>query len=321
MVSHEDLALLHTFATVARQGSFTRAATALGLSKSVVSERIRVLEDRLGLQVLRRNTRQLHLTTEGESILEVALELGAALERVAAIAEGHSAQPSGPMRVACTGDLGPLLVAPTVARLALVHPRVRFEILSGDHLVDLLAAGIDIAVRLGAPKDSPMTVHKLARFVEPIVAAPAVAGALGAITSPAALSDARWVRHALVSKRTMQFHGPGGARAEIEPEMHVQADSAHTVLSLLLQGAGVGCLPEYQLREHVAAGRLIHLCRGWVWKEVILYVLMPPRGAIRPIHRIFVDALRAQLALDELRWRPAFSLPTTTTTARGAAQA
>jgi len=128
--------------------------------------------------------------------------------------------------------------------------------------------------------------------------------ALGRVTRPRELATARWVRHSLVSTATMRFLGPGGAIEEIVPVVCAEANSGATVLSLLLNGAGVGVLPEHALREHLHEGRLIRLCPAWIWKRVTLYALMPSKASQRPALAAFLAMLRDQVANDRTRWTP-----------------
>jgi DNA-binding transcriptional LysR family regulator len=77
------------------------------------------------------------------------------------------------------------------------------------------------------------------------------------------------------------------------------------VLGLILAGAGVGVLPTHLLREHLASGRLVLLCPGWIWKKVALYAVMPSRPSRSPALTAFLKMLVDQVALDGLRWAPA----------------
>jgi DNA-binding transcriptional LysR family regulator len=92
--------------------------------------------------------------------------------------------------------------------------------------------------------------RRLAVLSEPIVAAPALAGRLGAAARPRALSAAPWVKHSLLGSNTLTFSGPNGQTDAVTPSFRAQANSGSTLLSLLLHGAGVGVLPEHALREH-----------------------------------------------------------------------
>lgn len=305
MLGPADAPLLAAFAAVARRGSYSRAADELRLSKSVVSERVRQLEERCGARLLERTTRSVRLTEAGHGALTAAAEVEAALTRLSATLDARQREPSGTLRVTTTNDLGPLLVAPAAARLVATYPRAQVAITSDDALHDLLGDGIDVAVRLGAPRSSSLVVRKLAVLDEPVVAAPGLAERWGHVTRPRELSEAPWVRHSLLPARALRFTGPGGATDEVVPTVRAEADTGATVLALLLSGAGVGVFPEHALAEHLAAGRLVQLCPGWVWKRVHLFALTPSRVGPRSLAGLFLAMVRDQLALDRARWRTA----------------
>ena len=302
MLSASDGPLLIAFAAVVRHGSFSAAAQVLRLSKSVLSERVQQLEAQCGTRLLERTTRRMRLTDAGSEVLVAATRVEDALVQLGHSLDSRRSEPAGLLRISTTVDLGPLLVGPTVARFVARHPKVRVEIVSADAPLDLLAQRIDLAVRLGAPKSSSFVVRKLAQFREPIVAAPDLADTLGPVSRPRDLAQAPWVGHSLIVGASLRFSGPGGARDEISPRMVAEADTGATLLSLLLSGAGVGVLPEHALREHLASGRLVQLCPGWIWKKVALYALMPSGPAHSPATKAFLAMLRTQLQHDALRW-------------------
>ncbi|MCX5742607.1 MAG: LysR substrate-binding domain-containing protein [Proteobacteria bacterium] len=302
MISAADAPLLAVFAAVVQRGSFSAAALQLKLSKSVVSERVKLLEERCGARLLERTTRRLMLTALGEEVLATTARVEDEFGLLAQRLDAARREPSGVLRVSTTNDLGPLLVGPVVARFVAAYPRVRVEIISDDAQRDLLGDKVDVAVRLGAPKASSFVVRKLCELTEPIVAAPTLADALGRVVRPRELAAAPWVRHSLVAAATMRFHGPGGEIEEIAPTVRAEANTGATVLGLLLHGAGVGVLPEHALREHLHEGRLVCLCPGWIWKRVTLYAVMPSRASQRPALSAFLAMLREQIARDRMRW-------------------
>lgn len=304
MISAADAPLLAVFAAVVHRGSFSAAATHLKVSKSVVSERVRQLEQRCGARLLERTTRRIMLTALGEEVLTTTTQLEDALGRLSDRLDLARREPSGVLRVSTTNDLGPLLVGPVAARFVVTHPRVRVEIASEDAQHDLLGGKIDIAVRLGAPRASNFVVRRLCTLKEPIVAAPGLADTFAHVSRPRELADAPWVRHSLVSAATMRFAGPGGAVDEIAPTIRAEANSGATLLSLLLHGAGLGVLPEHALREHLNEGRLIRLCPAWIWKSVTLYAVMPSRASQRPALVAFLAMLREHVARDRTRFMP-----------------
>lgn len=302
MISAAEGPLLTVFAAVVRHGSFSAAARELKVSKSVISERVRLLEERAGARLLERTTRKLRLTGAGAEVLEAATRVEDALGQLSRSLDEKRREPTGVLRVATTSDLGVLLVAPVAARLVGAYPGLRVEVLAEDALRDVLEAGVDVAVRLGAPRSSSFVIRKLAVAAEPIVAAPAIADRLGSAARPRDLADAPWVRHAIVTGGTMRFTGPGGAVEEIAPRFRAEASSGGTVLGLILEGAGVGVFPDYALQEHLAAGRLVRLCPGWEWKRVTLYALTASRSSRSPAIQAFLSMLRERIGSDAWRW-------------------
>lgn len=302
MITPADGPLLLAFSAVARLGSFSAAAAELKLSKSVVSERVKELEERCAARLLERTTRRQRLTAAGADVLTVARGIEDALGLLAQRLETQRHEPAGVLRVSTTNDLGPLLVGPVAARLLNAHPQVRIEIIAEDARRDVLADHIDVAIRLGAPGTTSFVVRKLAMLREPIVAAPALAERFGGATRPRELVDAPWVRHGLLAAHSLRFTGPRGAVDDLTPCFRAEANSGSTLLSLLLHGAGVGVLPEHALREHLHDGRLVELCPGWTWKQVALYALMPSRTSQKPALKVFLAMLAEQLAADRLRW-------------------
>jgi DNA-binding transcriptional LysR family regulator len=294
--------LLAVFAAVVRRGSFSGAATELKLSKSVVSERLQRLEALCGARLLERTTRRMRLTEAGAAVLEAATRAEALLQQTEQVLDERQQEPTGTLRVATTHDLGSLLVAPAVARVVSAWPRLRVEVLVDDAARDVLEARVDVAIRLGAPKDSSFIVRKLATVEEPIVGAPAVVEALGRVTRPRELSRAPWVRHTLLPGPALRFTGPGGAVDELVPTVRVEANSGATLVSLLLHGAGLGVMPEHALREHLASGRLVRVCPGWSWKRVSVYALTPSKASGGAALKVFLAEVKAQLARDRLRW-------------------
>ncbi len=304
MVTATDGPLLAVFAVVVRHGSFSAAARELKLSKSVISARVGLLEERCGARLLERTTRRMRITDAGAEVLEAATRVSDALAQLSRSLDTRQSEPSGVLRVSTTIDLASLLVAPTVARFVGAYPKVRVEILASDVSRDLLEDRVDLALRLGAPKATSFVARKLAVLAEPIVASPALAVAYRRVTRPRELAGAPWVRHSLLSGASMRFLGPGGATDELTPTIRAEANAGTTVVSLLLSGAGLGVMPEHALREHVHEGRLVVLGPGWTWKRVTLYALTPSGPSRSPIVAAFLAGLRAQLAHDALRWAP-----------------
>jgi DNA-binding transcriptional LysR family regulator len=276
MFKPRDLPLLAVFGAVARSGSFTAAGRELGVSKSVVSDQVRTLEERCGVRLIERSTRRLKLTQVGEGILSIASRVAAAGRDIDSILEEHRDAPVGMLRIATTHDLSERFVAPTVARLARLHPQLRADIVSDDGPADLIKGGFDLAVRLGAPLDSQLVMRKLGAFDEALYASPALADTFSHVTRPRDLAGAPWVRHSLLPKLDVwTFRGPRRDVDEIGVTVRAQANTGDGVRALLLGGAGFGVLPTYQATHDVRRGALVRVCPEWIWRGVTLYAVFP----------------------------------------------
>lgn len=304
MPAPRDLPLLVTFAAVVRRGSFTAAARELGLSKSSVSEQVRALEERCGVRLLERSTRKVRPTQVGEQVMATAAIVADASCSLDAVLEDHRDAPVGTLRVATTQDLGPRLVAPVAARLAVQHPRLRVEVTSDDSTRDLVQEGFDVAVRLGEPRLQGRVVVRLGQVPEPIVGTPALANAWSAARRPRDLRGAPWVHHALLAgTEVMSFIGPRDAREEVAVERRAHANTGEGVRALLLHGAGLGVLPEYMVADDLRAGALVRVCPDWLWKRVSLFVELPSSRQKPRRVRLFVDAIKHAVAEGALTLR------------------
>lgn len=293
MFAARDLPLLAVFASVARHGSITAAARELGVSKSVVSDQLRALEARCAVRLIERTTRRMSLTQVGEKLLAVAAAAVDAARDAGQILEEHRQALTGTLRVATTHDLSARLVAPVVARVAAEHAQLRVDIVSDDSLHDLIAERFDVAVRLGAPRDSGFVMRRLCVFPERIFAAPALAAAYAQATRPRELRGAPWVRHSVVNRSaTWRFRGPRGEIEEVSFETRAQANTGDGVRALLLGGIGLGVLPEYQVAHDLRRGALVTICPAWMWRRVTLYALLPS-GKRQPRRvELFLGALK-----------------------------
>lgn len=293
MLAARDLPLLAVFACVARHGSFTAAARELGVSKSVVSDQLRALEARCAVRLIERTTRTMSLTQVGEELLSVAAAAVDATRDAGRILDEHRQALIGTLRIATTHDLSSRLVAPLVAHLAADHAQLRVDIVSDDLPHDLIAERFDLAVRLGAPRDSGFVMRRLCVFPERIVAAPALAAAHAHVRRPRDLRGAPWVKHSLVNRsQVWRFRGPRGEVDELAFETRAQANTGDGVRALLLGGIGLGVLPEYQVAADLRRGALVAMCPDWIWRRVTLYALLPS-GKRQPKRvELFLGALK-----------------------------
>ncbi len=293
--SIEDLVGLASFAQVVETRSFTAAAAALAVSKSAVSARVARLEDRLGVRLLHRTTRRVSPTDAGLALYAHAARMVAAADEAAELAEGASSEPRGLLRVSAPVRFSDLYLAGPVAELLATHPAMRVELVTSDRLVDLIAEGFDVAVRISALKDSSLVAKKLAIDRLVVVASPAYLARAGVPRTPAEL-----VHHECLRSSHLSAGGEWGFRGVSSGDRLVgggrfASSDAGVLIEAAAAGLGLAVLPSSMVARDLAEARLVAL-DGFPGRELGVYAVHPHRRHVPPKVRTFVDLLAARFA-------------------------
>lgn len=291
-----DLADMAVFAAVARSGSYTGGAAALGMSKSAASKAITRLERRLGTRLLHRTTRSLTLTEAGRALearagrmLEEAL---AGAEAVAALAQA----PLGTLRVNGPVTFGEMYLAPALPQLLQRYPGLRVELVLDDRLVDAVAGGWDVVVRISAMSDSTLAVRKLAQDRRVVAASPDYLARRGTPRTPDDLLGHDCLHYTNVS-RTMEwrFRGPRGPLS-VGTTGSFDANHGLSLREAALAGVGIGVFPEFMVAAELRAGRLVELLAPWgLPRRTAIHALFSRGRPSPPKVRVFVDHLAERL--------------------------
>lgn len=262
---------LRTFAEVAEAGGVTPAARRLGVSKSVVSRRLRRLEEALGVRLLARNTRGASLTQAGERYREhagrIIIELDAARE---AIAENGEVQ--GRLRISAPVTFGPAHIAPILAELAMRHPRLSVQAVYTDRFVDLVGEGFDAALRLGYLTDSDLKARRIAPMHGRLVASPTYLARRGRPETPEDLLD----HEALMQDAAPWRLTVDGVPRAVAVRGRFKSDNGEALAAAALAGLGVAALPEVLVAPHLASGGLVSILDAYPPPEAGLYLMRPP---------------------------------------------
>src|SRR5918996_3445658 len=172
------------FARIVGAGSLSAAARDLGLSPALVSRRLAALEGRLGVRLVNRTTRSLHLTDEGAAYYDTCTRILAEIQEADAAASAGRAEPRGVLRVALPASFGNRHVAPLVPRFAERYPDVQIALSLSDRTVNVVEEGFDLAVRIADLADSSLAARKLAPNRRVVCASPAYLARHGAPRTP-----------------------------------------------------------------------------------------------------------------------------------------
>jgi DNA-binding transcriptional LysR family regulator len=250
---------LIAFARAGSLGSYTQAARSLGVSPSAVSKSVQRLENQLGLRLFARTTRSLVLTSEGRELHEQALRLLRQAEEIEQTATAARSEPSGTLHVTAPLPIGVHILAPAIPLFRERYPKVSVDLRLGDRHVDLIEAGIDVAVRVGEVADSRLLSRKLGVHRVGAFASPDYLNRRGMPRHPDDLVDHDCVTFRYQSSGQL-LRWPfqvGSRRIEIVPAHTVVTDASDAVAEIAIAGGGVCVSPTYVAASSVAAGKLV----------------------------------------------------------------
>lgn len=280
------------FAKVVEEGGFTAAARVLGVSKSFVSKRIRELEDRVGVRLLDRTTRQVTVTDAGasfhERVSKILGEVDAAENELTA--SQHS--PKGLLRVSVPMSFGIRYLSPLLAQFAAEFPEVSLDVDFADRRVDLVAEGFDVAIRIGALADSSLIARKLAPLGGHTVASPSYLERHGTPTSPTDLGDHLCLLYRNQSAgmtHTWTYRDAKQREVPVRVTGRYLSNLGDATRDGALAGLGVAWLPEFLCSEDIAAGRLVPLLESWSMPASSVWAMYPHSRHVPTTVRAFVD--------------------------------
>lgn len=280
------------FAQAVQQGSFSAAARALDLTPSAVSKQISQLEDRLGMRLLYRTTRQIRLTEEGEEFYERCLRVLAEIEEAEQWASASHGAVRGTLRVAGTVAFMKYQVMPLVPEFLERYPELRVQVEVTDRFVDLVETGTDIAIRFTEQMSDPSLVaRRLAVNRRVVCAAPSYLDAHGTPQTPDDLLEHNCLRLYTVSTfNEWEFEGPDGRRV-LEVTGNFETNSADTLYYGALAGLGIARLSSFLVGPDLEAGRLIRLLPEYAHEKASILAVYPQRRHLSPKVRAFIDFL------------------------------
>lgn len=269
------------FVAVAEGGSFTAAATALGLSKASVSKAVSRLEASLGITLLHRSSRVVTLSTAGAGLLEEARAMVAAATAATEAARGDRLDLAGPIRLAAPMSFGIKLLGGPLAAFLARHPAVEIEVMLSDARNDLIAEGIDLSLRIASLADSSLLARTIAPVATSVVASPAYLEQHGDPRHPLDLGRHRLIGYGHRERATpLHFHR-AGEEATIIPTGPLFANNGDIMIPLLVAGGGIAVLPDFIGEEALASGSLVRILTDWSLPPSFLHLLSPP-SRLRP---------------------------------------
>ncbi len=289
-----------TFVNVSQRGSLSAAARYEGIAPAMVSRRLDALEARLGVKLLQRSTRRLSLTSEGTAFVENCQRILRELEDSEAAVAAKGVEAFGHLRISAPAGFGRVHVAPIVAGFAAHHPRVTVALELSDRLVDLLAEGLDCAIRFGEHADSTLVRVQVGASRRVVVAAPTYVQQRGRPHHPRELEK----HQCLTLGDTATVGAPqrgwtlllDGVPTSIRVAGALVCNDGAVLHDWALQGRGLAWRSLWEVAHDIERGQLITVLDEFAAPATRVYCVFPARKHIALRARLFIDSIKQAFA-------------------------
>lgn len=294
--STDDLAF---FIRIASLGSLTAAARELGLSLAAVSKRLSLLEQRLGVQLLRRTTRRLELTVEGRRYFDGARPLLDQLMALEEAVSGETEQLRGTLNINASFGFGRRYVAPCVSAFAALHPQLSLSLQLSSQPLNFLDAQVDVDIRVGEPPDSRLVARKLHTNPRVLCCSPAYAQKQGL---PQSISELAQHNCILLRQYESDFALWRFVSGEQSLNQKVRGslitNDGEVAMRMALDGHGILLRSWWDAQHSIHRGDLLHVLPEWHAPDGDIFAVWQAQRQLPARIHAFVDFMQLRLAAD-----------------------
>jgi len=299
MEKFEDI---QAFVAVVDAGSFTAAAERLNSAKSAVSRRVSALEERLGVQLLRRTTRVLNLTETGRSFYARGTRILADLAEAEAAVQQEHGELRGTLRVALPLSFGVRHMCGPIASFKNQHPKVKFDLDLNDRRIDIIEENVDVAIRIGRLADSSLIARRLFDARTVVCASPHYLHTHGQPQTPEDLRDHDCMVYSnLADPDKWHYADETGERRSVIVNTVMQASSGDFLCNAAAHGQGIVLQPTFVAAESIRRGNLVPILQTYSWPKTPAYAVYPPTRHLSYRVRAFIDFLAKKFG-DKPQW-------------------
>lgn len=295
-----DLNDLRYFALIVEHGGFSAAERATQVTKSKLSRRVALLEERLGVRLIHRTTRRLSLTEAGRAFHAHCAAMLVEAQAAQTAVEQLQAAPAGTVRMACPATLAQFYLARIVADFMRAQPRVRVEIESADRVVNLIEERIDLALRVRDVRleEPGLVTRRIASGRMVLVASPAYLAGRPAIDEPAQIEPLHTISalHA-GSENVWRLVATDGRSTELQHKPRLLCSDYTVQYEAAVGGVGVALLPLRIAWRGLHSGELVRVARDWASPEQDIYLVFVSRRGMLPSVRALIDHLAVHIPL------------------------
>lgn len=298
-----DLNAFAVYARVVELGSFTAAADALKLSKSMVSRQIAALEDELGVRLLNRTTRRISVTEAGAVVFERAARIVAEAEEAERDASCIEGAVRGKLRINAPMTFGIRELGPVLPEFLARYPELVVELELNDRRIDLMEEGFDVSLRISPLVDSSLIARQLAPVRRLVVGTPGYFKAHGVPKHPRDLADHPFILYTQMSRpELLEFRNGDGKPVQVELKGPLLCNNADAASAVLRAGQALSISPDFISCDALRLGELVSVLDDWVPPPLMLHVIYPHTRHLSAKVRAFVDFAVEKFGPGRARW-------------------
>ncbi|MEJ8859093.1 LysR family transcriptional regulator [Variovorax robiniae] len=272
----DRLLAMEMFVRVVETGSFSKAAREFNTTQPTVTKQVAAIESRLKARLLNRNTRGVSLTESGALYYEKCKGIVREAEEADSIVQLRQSQAQGLLRIGTSVAFGRRIVVPQVLEYMARHPQVQVDLSFEDRYVDLVAQGIDVAIRMGKLADSSLGARFLGRNPWVMVAAPSYLKKHGVPKRAQDLSThVALIYSSVVGDDVWQMHTPKGEPVTVPVSGRLRSNNVSAVLVAARNGLGVAMMPHYVASESLATGKVVQVLADHALAEQEIHAVFP----------------------------------------------
>jgi len=287
-----ELTQIKSFVALVESRSISKAAERMDIAVSAVSRRLKELESGLGVQLVQRTTRRMHITEAGEKFYRRCGRLLDDLEEAKREANNTATALSGTLKIATPLSFGVAHLSPAVAAFMHLHPQIKIELDMSDRRIDLVEEGLDLAIRIGALEDSSLMARKLASVRHVVCASPDFLNRHGIPSTPQDLSALPALCYGNLSQPdTWHYHDKDSKPSQVKVPMRMRANNGDALVEAAIAGLGVLCEPSFIVHGSVERGVLKPLLTDYQWNPMGIFAVYPQTKHMPTRVRAFIDFL------------------------------
>jgi DNA-binding transcriptional LysR family regulator len=288
---------LALFSAIVHAGSISKAATTLGMGKSVLSRQLAKLEDELGTRLIQRSTRRLTLTEIGELVYAQALHIDRAVANIEQLTEQHQSEVKGRLRVTCPRPLGQRYLVPLLVEFTALYPQVEVTLSVDDRMVDLIAEHIDVALRVAHLEDSTLIARKLCDNPRVLVASPAYLARRGTPLTPDDLQNHDCLVYTSGARVFDEWNFmQDGTHTPIRAPSKIHMNDGMALVAGALAGGGILLIDRLLVAHELAHASLVQLLPDYQLRAgQPVYAVYPARPWLALKTATFVAFLQERL--------------------------